>query len=92
MLLQIVVAAREVVVAEPSAAVGRERRRMHRLEHEMALAVDELLLGARIAAPENEHEVLALGAKRADGGIGELLPASSLMGVRLMGTNRQNSV
>ena len=65
---------------------------MHRLEHEMALAVDELLLGARIAAPENEHEVLALGAERADGGIGELLPAVTLMTRRLMRTHRERCV
>ena len=42
-------------------------------------AVDQLALGLRVAAPEQEHEALALAVERVDAGIGETFPALALM-------------
>ena len=81
---EIGVSLREMVVAEPPAAVGGERRRVNRLENKVSRAVNQRRLAPRIATPEDEHEVVAARAERTDGGIGEGLPPYPLMASRLM--------
>ena len=92
MLHEPLVAAREVVVAKPSSSVGGERRRMYRLQNEMARAVYQLCLRARIATPKDEDKSVAVGGEGAYGGVGKLLPAVALMACSLMGAHRQRSV
>ena len=78
-LLQVFVAAGEVVVAEPSAAVGGEGRWVHGLEHEVLPLVYERCLASGVAAPEDEYEVLAVGAEGLYRGVGELFPSFALV-------------
>ena len=53
------VALREMVIAEPSASVGRQGRGMDTLKDEMFLAVYEGLLVAGIASPKQEDDMRA---------------------------------
>ena len=53
------VALREMVIAEPSASVGRQGRWMDTLKDEMFLAVYEGLLVAGIASPKQEDDMRA---------------------------------
>ena len=90
--LEVVVGARKMVVAKPSPAVGRERRGVHRLQHEVARLVDERGLRARVASPQDEHQVVAVGVERLDGGVGKLLPALALVAGGLVRAHRQRGV
>ena len=75
LLLEPVVALREVVVAEPSATVGGERGWVYALQDEVLGGVDELLLRAGWASPEEEDDVWAVLRDGLYDGIGECLPA-----------------
>ena len=75
---KVVVAQSEVVIAK-KAVVGRQGRGVCRAEHKVARAVDYLAFLLCIAAPEYEHEVLALGRELAYDGIGKCLPAMAGM-------------
>lgn len=83
MLSEILVGEREMMIAE-KASVGREGRWMYRLEHEMAMAVDNGAFSLRITTPQQEDEMFSLLAERAYDGIGELFPSSALMGSGLV--------
>ena len=52
---------------------------MGRAQHEVARRVDEGCLGLCVGTPKEEYEVLALGGKGTDGGVGERLPSPSLV-------------
>src|SRR5688500_10538610 len=65
---------------------------MRRLQHQVARAVDQLALGLGVAAPEQEHEVLALAVEGVDAGIGESLPALALVRTGLAALDRQHRV
>ena len=71
---EIGVGEREMVVAE-EAAIGREGRGMGRGEDEMALSIDQGALALGMAAPEDEHEMVAAVGQAAHHGVGKLLPA-----------------
>lgn len=89
---EIFVAAREMVVAEPSATVGRQRRGVYRLQYQVARRVDERSLAPGISSPEDEHQILSLCAESLYRRIGELLPSLALMARRLVCPHRQCGV
>ena len=62
------------MVAEES-AVGGEGRGMGRGEDEVALPIDQSALALGVAAPEDEHEMVAAVGQAAHHGVGKLLPA-----------------
>ncbi len=76
------------MLAKPAAAVGRERRRVHRFEHKIMLLVDEIALAAGISAPKHVDQLLAMRAECLDGSIGERIPSELLVTVGLMGAHR----
>ncbi|KAG0935813.1 hypothetical protein G6F31_015851 [Rhizopus arrhizus] len=65
--------------AAEEAAVGRQRRRMRRLQHAMAAGVDDLALLLRIGAPEHEHQAFAFAVEHVHHVVGEALPAPPLV-------------
>ena len=65
---------------------------MYRLEHQMAGGINQRSLGARIASPQDEHQVVALGIERTDGGIRKLLPSPALVAGCLMGTYGEGGI
>ena len=73
------VALREMVIAEPSASVGRQGRGMDTLKDEMFLAVYEGLLVAGIASPKQEEEMRSKLLYGLYERVGECLPAFPLM-------------
>ena len=72
--VEVVVAAREGFGAE-EAAVRGERRGVRGFDDAVLAAVDEFFLGAGVAAPEYEDQVLSLLGEGADGLVGECFPA-----------------
>ena len=66
-LLQVFVAARELMLSEPSATIGREWRRMNTLEYEVALTVNHIGLAAGIAAPQHIYKMFTLAGKGGNG-------------------------
>ena len=92
MLLQVGIAARELVLAEPAAAVGGERRGVDGLQQQVVLLIYHVRLPARVAAPQHVDQVLAAGGQCAYGGVGELLPAQRGVAVGLVGTDGQRGV
>ena len=52
---------------------------MGRLKDVVPAGIDQVLLGLRIPAPEDEHESLLLPGKLPDHRIGEVLPALVLV-------------
>ena len=67
------------MVTKPTPTVCRQRRGVHSLQHEVFGSVDELLLGARGGALEQEYHVLATVGDGLYHRIGELLPPMSLV-------------
>lgn len=92
MLPQILIATREMMIAEPTSAIGTQGGRMNRLQDQMATAVNHFLLAARIAAPKQKHQPLAPSGQQADDLICKLLPTQVCMAVGLVGTNRQRRI
>ena len=74
---EVCVAARELMLAKPPAPVGRQRRGVNALKHEVLLAVYHVGLAAGIASPEHVDQVLAAAGQGLDGSIGEILPAQA---------------
>jgi len=91
-LFEIGIAAGELVLTEPAATIGTQRRWMHTLEHQIMLLVDHIGFAAGITAPEHIHQVLTMLRQRLNSGIGKLLPPQLRMTVGLMGTNRERSI
>ena len=90
--LQISITARELMLTEPAATIGRERRRMNRLQHKVFRLVYHVCLASRVAAPQHVDQMLALCSQGPDGRIGKLLPAECRMAVGLMGTYGQRGI
>src|SRR5690606_8198636 len=63
--LQVLVGAGKMPATQ-EAAMRRQGRRMRRLQHQMALPVDQPALLLRVAAPEQEHQPFALAVQVAD--------------------------
>ena len=79
--------------AGPEEAVaGRQRRRVRRLDDRVPGRVDERLLPAGVAAPQDEHDRMVLGVHRRDDLVGERLPALALVRRRLAGPDGQRRV
>ena len=78
LLLQQGVALREMAAAE-EAPVGRQRRGMRSRKHMMPRRVDKPAFGNGIAAPQQEHNAVAMLGQRTDGSVCERLPAMPLM-------------
>ena len=74
------------------AVVGRQRRRVRRLDDRVPGRVDERLLAAGVAAPEDEHDRVVLGVDGRDDLVGERLPARALVRRRLAGAHGQRRV
>ena len=72
--VEVVVAAREGFGAE-EAAVRGERGGVRGFDDAVLAAVDEFFLGAGVAAPEDEYQVLPTVGEGADGLVGEGFPA-----------------
>src|SRR6185437_826539 len=70
---QVAIGGGEMRSAE-EAAVGRQRRRMHGIQHAVPARVDQLALALRVRAPQQEYQAFALAVERVDGCIGETLP------------------
>src|SRR3546814_6018899 len=60
-----------------SSDLGGQRRGVRGLEHPVPLAVDHRALLLRVAAPEQEHQALALAVEGPDDMVGEAFPARS---------------
>ena len=91
-LLQILIATREVMIAKPSTSVSRQWRRMHALQYQMATCIYQRSLAASITTPKDKHQVVLVLVESLDGCIGKLLPALALMARCLVGTNGQSGV
>lgn len=91
-MFEIGIAAGELVLTEPAATIGTQRRWMHTLEHQIMLLVDHIGFAAGITAPEHIHQVLTMLRQRLNSGIGKLLPPQLRMTVGLMGTHRERSI
>ena len=74
-VLQILVAAGELMLTEPAATISREGGGVDTLEDEVALAVDHICFSSCIAAPKHVDEVLTLAGKGLNGCIGKVAPA-----------------
>ena len=79
-LLKKLVGAAEVPAAEKP-AISRQRRRMHRRQHQMLGRVDQLLLALGMGAPQHEHQMRLMLADHFDDPIGEKLPALARVGI-----------
>lgn len=90
--LQISITARELMLAEPAATIGRERRRVNRLQHKVLRLVYHICLASRVATPQHIDQMLALCSQSTDGRISKLLPAQCRMAVGLMGTYGQRGI
>src|SRR5690606_38732231 len=88
---QILVGLRKMAAAEES-AVCRQRRGMRRPEYTVAAGIDDLALLLRIAAPQQEHQSLALAVEHIHHMVGEAFPATALMGSGLALFYRQHGV
>src|SRR6516225_7301929 len=91
MLAQPVVCSGKMPAAN-EAAIGRQRRGVRRLEHEMMAGVDQPPLGLGRAAPEQEDQTLAAAVEAVDDGIGEAFPALALMRAGAAALDRQHGV
>ena len=80
------------MLTEPAATIGRERRRMNRLQHKVFRLVYHVCLASRVAAPQHVDQMLALCSQGPDGRISKLLPAQCRMAVGLMGTYGQRGI
>ena len=80
------------MLAEPAATIGRERRRVNRLQYEILRLVNHICLASRVAAPQHVDQMLALCSQGPDGRISKLLPAQCRMAVGLMGTYGQRGI
>ena len=67
------------MVIAKEAAIGAQRRRMRRRQHEMPGAVNHAALAHGIAAPQDEDQMLPVGGKVGYHLVGEELPAVVLM-------------
>ena len=75
-------AAEEPAAEEPAAeepAAGRQGRWMRRLDDHVPGGVDEGLLLAGVAAPQDEHHPVGLGVDCGEHLVGETLPAFALV-------------
>ena len=75
---EVVVGLTKMATAE-EAAMCRERRRVRCLEDEVARAVDHTRFAPCGGTPEKEDHVLAMAVDSLDDGVGEGLPAESLV-------------
>ena len=80
------------MLAEPAATIGRERRRVNRLQHKVLRLVYHVCLASCIASPQHVDQMLPFGSQSTDGRISKLLPAECRMAVGLMGTDCQRGV
>ena len=77
------------MLAEPSATVGRQGRRMHRFQHEVARLVNHISLSPCKASPQHIDDMVTLRGKRMNGCIGECLPSQRGMAVGKMCPHRE---
>ncbi len=78
--------------AAEEALARRQRRGVHALEHHVPLAVDELFLLLRVAAPPEEHHRLRLRVHRSNHRVREGLPPVPRVAVGLPPPHRQHRV
>jgi hypothetical protein len=78
--------------AADEAAMRRQRRGMRRAQHAMAVAVDHLALGLRVAAPQQEDKAFAFAIQRVHHMVGEPLPALACMGTGAAFLDREHGV
>lgn len=83
---------REMMIAEPSAPVGRQWRGMDTLKDEMFLGVDEGLLVAGIASPEQEDDMRTAVRDGLYDSVGECLPPFALVRAWLMLPDGQRGI
>ena len=91
MRFQVGVGLAEMVVAEETVA-GREGGWVCGCQHQVARTVDEGSFLLRVSSPKDEHQVFAFFSQRADGRVGELLPALPLVRTGLVGAYREGGV
>ena len=80
------------MLPEPAATIGRERRGMYRLQHQILCLVYHVRLRASIATPQHIDYMFARRSQCTDGSICEGLPPQRRMAVSLVGTYRQRRV
>lgn len=78
--------------AAEESPVDGQGRRMGCLQDEMAIVVDQALLGLGIVAPQQEDEVLPFFRQVPDHRIGELFPPLILVRGRLIGPDSKNGI
>lgn len=74
LLLQQLIGLREVTAAEETAVRGK-RRRVRRLQHMVAVAVDKVAFLLRVRTPQQEHHAFAVLVQGGDHFIGKGFPA-----------------
>src|SRR5690349_15880784 len=80
------------MAAADEAEMGGQRRRMRRLEHEVALAIDQASFLLRVAPPEQEHEAVAFAVERIDAAVREAFPTLVLMGAGEAMLDREHGI
>ena len=80
------------MLAEPTAAIGAQRRRMHRFQNQIPRLVNHIRLATCETAPKHIDEVLALRGQRANGRISKSLPTQLRVAVGLMGAHGERGV
>ena len=79
------VCAAELVIAEPSAPVGRKRGGVYAFKHQVPVGIDKCAFALGIGSPQQEYQVFFLFCDLADNGIGESFPAFVLVRTGLVG-------
>ena len=75
----------ELVIAEPSAPVGRKRGGVYAFKHQVPVGIDKCAFALGIGSPQQEYQVFFLFCDLADNGIGESFPAFVLVRTGLVG-------
>ncbi|MPM48974.1 hypothetical protein SDC9_95701 [bioreactor metagenome] len=78
--------------AAEKAAIGRQRRRMGRLQHRVTIFIDQCPLALRRSAPQDENHSMVQPVHRADHRVGERFPAEITVGIRGMSPHRKHCV
>src|SRR5689334_11318374 len=78
--------------AAKEAVVGRERRRVRRLDDLVTAGIYKRDLLLRVSAPEQEDHLVGLLVDFLNDRVGKSLPALVLMGVRRVGTDGENRI
>ena len=74
------------------AAVSGKRTRVRRFQNEVLRIVQHGFFHLSGSSPEQEHDRPILFVENPDRRVGELLPADALMGIGLVGPDREHSV